>query len=757
MPGLSRPQKWRLHDSPDTWAVLAIAGAVVLANALYLSGVFDPNPLGTRNGLGMITSPGLLGGLPTIDPNNGTNSQALGHLAIIDWLHLQLPWWNPFQGTGLPLAGEMQSAALFPFTIFTLVANGQLYEHMLLEFLAGLATYLLLRRLAVSRWASTAAGIAFALNGTFAWFAHAPVNPIAFLPLVLLGIETAFSASTAGRSGGWWLIALGGALSVYAGFPETAYIDALLAVLWFAWRCGCVPRPHLRAFVAKVTLGAIVAGLLAAPLIVAFIDYLPHTINIHQAPIGNDHLPHAALPQLLLPYVYGPIFGFADPTGTLSDIWGSVGGYLSTSLLLFGLLGLVSPGRRGLRAILLLWIVLAVARIYGEPPGLSIVLGLLPDMSHVAFYRYSDPALELAVIVLAALGMDSLTDRPAPAWGLVAVAGVSLAVVAAATIGAVPLAHKVAAAAHRAYSSGSFIWAVAVVGAGGLAAILPSSRARRLLVASIVSVDAFVLFVLPELSAPRSVTIDAAPVAYLQRHQGLSRFFTLGPLQPNYAAYYGVRSVNANDAVTPSDFATYVNARLDPVVSPLIFVGTSADRPPTAPTAEQELLSHLNGYRAAGVRYVLTPPGVELPLGPSKFTIVLRSPTTLIYRLASASPYFTVTNPTCTVQGQSGQSAVVSCPTSTTLVRRETYMQGWSAAIDGRARPIREYDDAFQAVTVGPGTHRVTFAFTPPHMNWALLGFATGFLCLLAAPVLTRTLAQWDRLKPTFCVGASGT
>jgi hypothetical protein len=690
----------------------------------------------------MITSPGLLGGLPTIDPNNGTNSQALGHLAMVDWLHLQPPWWNPFQGTGLPLAGEMQSAALFPFTIFTLMGNGQLYEHMLLEFLAGLATYLLLRRLSVSRWASTVAAIAFALNGTFAWFSHAPANPIAFLPLVLLGIETAFSASAAGRSGGWWLIATAGAFSIYAGFPETTYIDALLGVLWFAWRCGCVPRPRLRAFVAKVALGTIVAGLLAAPLLVPFLDYLPHTINIHQGPIGNNHLPHAALPQLLMPYVYGPIFGFADPTGTLSDIWGSVGGYLSTSLLLFGLLGLVSPGRRGLRAILLLWIVLAVAGTYGEPPGLSIVLGFLPDMSHIAFYRYADPALELAVVVLAAFGMDSLTNRPAPAWRLVAIAAASVAVVAAATLGAVPLAHKIAAASHRAYSRGAVLWALAVVTAGALAAILPSSRARRLLVASIVFLDAFVLFVLPELAAPRSVTIDTAPVAYLQRHQGLSRFFTLGPLQPNYAAYYGLRSLNANDAVTPSNFATYVFEHLDTAVNPLIFVGTSADRAPTAPSAQHELLFNLDGYRDAGVRYVLTPPGLQLPLGPSKFTLVLRSPTTWVYRVAGTSPYFTSTNPTCTVQAQSGQAARVSCPTSTTLVRRETYMPGWTAAVDGHTSEVRQYGDAFQAVTVGPGTHHVTFAFAPPRIHWAILGFAAGCLCLLSAPLLARARAE---------------
>jgi hypothetical protein len=747
-PGLwRRPEGWGLTASPDAWAILAIAGAVVLANILYLSGVFDPNPLGLASGLGTVTHPGLLAGLSTIDPNNGVTSQTFGHRAVLDWLHLQPPWWNPYEGTGAPLAGEMVSAALFPFTIFTVFANGQLYEHMLFELLAGVSTYLLLRRLEVVRWASTAAAIAFALNGTFAWFTHAPVNPIAFLPLLLLGIETAFSASMAGRSGGWSLIAIAGALSVYAGFPETVYIDALLAALWFAWRCGCATRQHLRAFVTKVAIGAIVAALLAAPLLVAFVDYLSHSYNAHAA-IGSVHLPHAALPQLLLPYVYGPIFGFADSTGTLSAIWGSVGGYLSTSLLLFGLLGLVSPGRRGLRVILFSWIVLVVARTYGEPPAVGGVLGILPGMSRVAFFRYADPALELAVVVLAALGMNALASKAEPRGRLLAVTLVSLAVVAAATIGAVPLAHRVAASAHRVYSRGSVLWAVAVVAAGTLAALLPSSRTRRLLAASIVSLDAFVLFVLPELSAPRSVTIDTAPVAYLQRHLGLSRFATLGPLGPNYGSYFGLRSLNTNDALLPSVFASYVNAHLDPAVGPLIFNGTPPGRPPGAPTAQQELLSNLNGYRAAGVRYVLAPAGLELPLGPNTFRIVFRSPTTLVYRLAGASSYFTATNPTCPVQAQSGKSARVSCSTSTTLVRRETYMPGWSAEVDGHARPVREYDDAFQAVTIGPGTHRVTFAFTPPYLGWGLLGFAAGCLCLLAPPLLARTRIRASRMKP---------
>ena len=72
-------------------------------------------------------------------------------------------------------------------------------------------------------------------------------------------------------------------------------------------------------------------------------------------------------------------------------------------------------------------------------------------------------------------------------------------------------------------------------------------------------------------------------------------------------------------------------------------------------------------------------------------------------------------------------------------------MPGWSAAIDGHARAVREYGGVFQAVTVGPGTHRVTFGFTPPHLSWALLAFATGFLWLLGAPLVTRRQKQDPR------------
>ena len=130
---------WQRHVtvSAETWALLAIMLAVLLANAPYLFGFFDPNPFDFRGGLTSSITHGLLGGRPWLDPANGFVNQAIGHRAALDILHLHLPWWNPYEATGMPLAGETQVAALFPPTLLTAFSNGQLYEHILLELAAG--------------------------------------------------------------------------------------------------------------------------------------------------------------------------------------------------------------------------------------------------------------------------------------------------------------------------------------------------------------------------------------------------------------------------------------------------------------------------------------------------------------------------------------------------------------------------------------------------------------------------------------------
>ncbi len=693
----------------------------------YLVGAADADPLGPRSGLASSLRAGPLPGERSADPNDGFTSQALGHRAALDVLDLKAPWWNPYEGTcRAPLAAEMQSAALFPPTLLLAFSNGQLYEHILLELLAGFCSYLLLRRLALAPRASAGAGIAFALNGTFAWLSHAPANPVAFLPMLLLGIELAYAATVAGRRGGFALIAVAGALSVYAGFPEVTYADALLGGCWFAWRGASVGRARLAAFAGKGAAAVLIGTLLAAPFLVVSAGYLSNGSLGAQAHAGAVHLPAAAAPQLALPYVYGPLFAFSDPKLVVFGVWSSVGGFLSVSLILFALVGLAAGRHRGLRFTLLLWLVLALARMFDEPPGLGAVLGVLPGMSRVAFYRYGYPSLELAVVVLAALGLDRLGSARLPRRTVLSSAGAALALVALAAAEALPYARRLGSGSGQIrYLEGSTVWGVAVVLAGAAAMLLRSARARAVVASAVVIVEATLLFLVPEASAPRAATIDTASVAYLQRHLGNARFFTLGPLQPNYGSYFGIASLNVNDVPVPTAFADYVTDRLDQAVAPTVFVGNlGGGRPPAAPSPEAELLRNLAGYRAAAVAYILTPAGRRLPAG---FTLVFRSPTTWIYHLRGAAPL--ISAPGCAVAA-SGDSARLSCRRRSLLVRRETALPGWHATLDGHPVRLQTVDGLFQALPVGPGKHVVTFTYAPPELDWSIAALLAGCFAL---------------------------
>ena len=722
--------------------MIAIAAAVLLANLPYLLGIFDPNPLGTNSGLASSVLRGPIGGSPTIDPSNGFYSQALGHRAVLDLFGLHIPWWNPYEGTGVPLAGELEAAPFFPASWFTAFSNGQIYERILLELVAGWATYKLVRRLGVVRLAGIAAGVAFALNGTFAWLSHAVVNPVPSLPLLLLGIESAYSAAAEGRRGGWWLIAVAGALSFYGGFPETTYVCVLMAVVWFGWRTACLSRGAggetrfaVRSLLLKSAAGAAVAALISAPVLIALLDYTSHAYLGHHSTglLGRRHLPDTALPQLLMPYVYGPIFGYVGPGFALTGIWGSVGGYLGTSLLLFAGLGLVSRGRTGLRLILLAWIVLVMARIYGLA-GLGAVLGVLPGMSRVAFFRYSTPTLELSVVVLVALGIDDLRRRPTRAAQLTVMA-LALAAVAGAAVGAHWLASRLGPHFNsRPYYPGSIVWGAMVVAGAVVVALLRDRRWRVGLATLLIAADALVLFAIPEGAAPRAVHLDLAPVAFLQRNLGASRAFTLGPLAPNYGTYFGVSLLDVNDVPLPADLERYIHTRLDPYADPDAFVGRLVRRSLLAPSPAQELVRNVTAYRAAAVKYVLTPSGQSLP-APS-FRLVFRSPSAWIYALSGSLAYFTSSG--CAVRTWSRTDAAVACQAPTELVRRETYMPGWSASIDGRPAPVRMVDGLFQAVSVPAGRHRVTFGFIPPHMIWGGLALAAGLVWLILGAVLAR-------------------
>jgi hypothetical protein len=108
-----------------------------------------------------------------------------------------------------------------------------------------------------------------------------------------------------------------------------------------------------------------------------------------------------------------------------------------------------------------------------------------------------------------------------------------------------------------------------------------------------------------------------------------------------------------------------------------------------------------------------------------------RTPTTNIYRLSGAKPYFAAAG--CTVRSDDRQSATVSCAGRSNLVRLETDLPGWRADVDGHPLPIRRASDLFQAVPVPAGNHTIRFSYRPPNILFGELAFVAGVVLLAAS------------------------
>lgn len=704
---------------PSALPLLVVTVAVVAGNLLYLTGVFDPNPLYQTAQLTVSGTRHVLAGLDQIDPNTGYTAQALGHLSALDWLHGRVPWWNPYEGIGAPLAGEMEAAAFFPPVLFDVFSNGQVYFHLLLELIAGYSTYFLLRRLVRSRAAATAGAVAFALNGTFAWLFHASGNPVAFAPLLLLGIEQCLEPGPARGWRGWPLVALAVALSIYAGFPEVAYIDGLLALLWLAVRASPLRGRQLRSALSRSATGALVGTLVAGPALVSFVDYASRGyLGGHSSGFGglwtNARL---AVPSSLMPYVFGPLWGWGahDPTGRIDTFWAYAGGYLGISLVVLALVGVVGRSNRRLRVALAVWVLLGVARSTGVPGALQLV-DALPGISRTIFFRYAYPSWSLAVVVLAAMGIDDLGGRRRVRRSVVAGA-VCLAGVGLAAFEAERVLRLVYDNTQKGLWAGSSIaFACFVTALVTAFSVVPGARLRRAGVSALVAVEALTLFVVPELSANRQVVTDTAAVAYLQAHLGTARFFTLGPVQPNYGSYWGLGEVNVNDLPIPESYARYVTGRLDPNADPSVFTGTTR-LDPSGPTPAEELAAHLGAYEALGVRYLVARNSTALPAGLG-VAPVYRDGLLTVYRLPHPAPFY-LASAGCRVLDQSLSSAQVTCDRPGAVTRREQYLPGWSATDDGHGVPVRRAGALFQSVALHAGLNHLDFGYEPPGAGWA--------------------------------------
>lgn len=717
------------------WSIpLVLIVVVVLAgNAMYVLRLANDNPISWTAGISH-TLCRVTCGRPAIDPNVGFVTQPLGHLAAMDILHGHLPFWNSFEGLGQPLLGEMQSAALFPLTLLFAFSSGLLWFHVVLEVIAGISTYFLARRLSMPVFIATTAAMVFSLNGTYAWLGNAVLNPVAFLPMLLLGIEMVVDSAPRAAQRGWYVAAIALALSLYAGFPEVAYIDGLFCLAWAIVRLAAVHRTQRLRVLRRLGAGGAVGLLLSLPVLVPFYDFLKVAyVGSHAAGLdAMSRLPSYALSMFFDPYVYGTIF--SNPNVAMA--WAGIGGYLTTTTLVLAVVGLFGARHRALRVLLAAWTVLGLAGAL-DVAHVRVLWNVIPLVSSSSFPRYVMPSCEIAVCVLAGLGFADLIARARSRRLLLTGTVVTTLLVAYCALAArahnrgVVLTHK-----DRIIQIGldllPFV-ALAAVLAIALVALTSRWRVAPWLLAVLVAGEAVVLFFVPTAESPKQITVDTAPIAYLQSHQGEGRFLDLAVLYPNWGTYFDLYELSAIDLPFPKAYKDYIEDRLYPGLTPgnqFTVKGGMAG----IVALEDQVVRHFSAYEAAGVKYLLM--NTRVPIDPRLTRLGVRPVFSDAEGLATiyAMPHpraFLSTAGACTITSADPDHATLDCPHATTLTRLELSMKGWSATVNGTSVPITTTGGVYQSVAVPAGTSSVEFRFFPPHEHLGLAAGLVGLLVLL--------------------------
>jgi len=192
------------------------------------------------------------------------------------WLAGHVPLWNDLTGCGYPLAANMQSEAFAPLRILALplaLGHAIAAEAAMKVLVALTGAFLFCRR----KWdvvPSLAGAIAFGFGTAVITWVHFSASSVCILlPLVLLQLDLLAESCTFGRFA--FATALGPA-AFFGGHPETAAHLVFFGALYALWL-----RRDWR-WLRTLACLAVVAMLLAAPLLAPFLESMHKTARYQQ-------------------------------------------------------------------------------------------------------------------------------------------------------------------------------------------------------------------------------------------------------------------------------------------------------------------------------------------------------------------------------------------------------------------------------------------------------------------------------------------
>ena len=272
----------------------------------------------------------------------------------------QLPLWNPMIMDGLPyIAPVTHGDVLYPTSFLRLYLSADKVTNLgfvIHYFLAGLFTFLFLRRLGASWLGASVGGLAYQLSGILISYARPGHDGKLFvstmLPMAFLALLAALRDR---RAWGYPLLAVAVALCLVSPHVQTTYYLLIATGLWalyltFGEQTSEPLRPRLTRL--AIVLGAVVLGFgVASPQILPFIEYIPHS---PRAVAYSGAFENAA--SYGIPWDHVPGFLIAGFTGEswANTYWGSNpiklhSEYLGLPVIALAILGFGgNPGRRRL-------------------------------------------------------------------------------------------------------------------------------------------------------------------------------------------------------------------------------------------------------------------------------------------------------------------------------------------------------------------------------------------------------------------------
>jgi uncharacterized membrane protein YfhO len=167
---------------------------------------------------------------------------------------------------------------------------------------------------------------------------------------------------------------------------------------------------------------------------------------------------------------------------------------------------------------------------------------------------------------------------------------------------------------------------------------------------------------------------------------------------------------------------------LDTNTNPITFVGSYRQNP-NGPSAFEEFLNNEKNFEYVDTKYLVSSHNQinKEQIQQARLTLSFSNNLIDIYRLPKVGSYYSTTSD-CKILKNSVSLSNISanCSGRGILRRKELYMPGWKASINGKIVSVKKYNNLFQSINLNKGKNYIKFIFIPPYIfiGWLLFLFS---------------------------------